>query len=116
LYKPLDGRDWEKLGLALVGRALLSKAVIQLSADGWGFDPSLLFGLRQHCPGVYRLYGRVNGDLQEGLCQGGAFPDCYCQCLHPRGEPLATHASTGDPSTPAGSFGLVSCGVRAPFL
>ena len=71
MYKPLDGRDWEKLGLALVGRALLSKAVIQLSADGWGFDPSLLFGLRQHCPGVYRLYGRVKDDLQEGLCQGG---------------------------------------------
>ena len=22
-------------------------------------------------PGVYRLYGRVNGELQEGLCQGG---------------------------------------------
>ncbi|KAB0348165.1 hypothetical protein FD754_013022 [Muntiacus muntjak] len=33
--------------------------------------PSLLFGLRQHCPGVYRLCGRANGDLQEGLCQGG---------------------------------------------
>ena len=25
---------WEKLGVALVGRALLSKALIQLSADG----------------------------------------------------------------------------------
>ena len=37
LCKPPDGRDWwwEKLGLALVGRALLSKALIQLSADEW---------------------------------------------------------------------------------
>ena len=33
---------WEKLGLALVGMVLLSKALIQLSADGWGCPPSLL--------------------------------------------------------------------------
>ena len=41
----LDGRDWqwEKLGLALVGRDLLSKALIQLSADDWGCTPSLVF-------------------------------------------------------------------------
>ena len=39
-----DGRNWwwEKLGLALVGRALLSKALIQLSADGCGSTPSLV--------------------------------------------------------------------------
>ena len=39
-----DGGDWlwEKLDLALVGRALLSKALIQLSADGWGGTPSLV--------------------------------------------------------------------------
>ena len=47
---------------------------------------------------------------------GRTFPDCYCQCLHSCGEPLATHISTGDPSTLAGSFGSVSCGVPAPFL
>ena len=42
--KLLDGRDWwwEKLGLVLVGRALLSKALIQLSAEGWGCTPSLI--------------------------------------------------------------------------
>ena len=34
--KLLDGTDWPwvKLGLALVGRVLLSKALIQLPADG----------------------------------------------------------------------------------
>ena len=31
-----------KLGLALVGRALLSKALIQFSADGRGWAPSLV--------------------------------------------------------------------------
>ena len=43
LCKLLDGRDWqwEKLGLALVGRALLSEALVQLSADGRGCAPSL---------------------------------------------------------------------------
>ena len=31
-----------KLGLALVGRAMLSKSLIQFSADGWSCAPSLL--------------------------------------------------------------------------
>ena len=31
---------WNKLGLALVGRAMLSKSLIQFSADGWGCAPS----------------------------------------------------------------------------
>ena len=44
MCKHLDGRDWpwEKLGLALVSRALLSKTLIQLSADVWGCTSSLL--------------------------------------------------------------------------
>ena len=37
-----EGLAWENLGLALVGRALLSKALIQFSADGCGCIPSLL--------------------------------------------------------------------------
>ena len=37
-----EGLAWENLGLALVGRALLSKALIQLFADGWGCAPSLV--------------------------------------------------------------------------
>ena len=44
LCKLPNGRDWlwRKLGLALVGRALLRKSLIQLSADRWGCAPSLL--------------------------------------------------------------------------
>ena len=43
LCKLPDGRDWlwGKLDLALVGRAMLSKSLIQLSASGWGCAPSL---------------------------------------------------------------------------
>ena len=75
LCKLPDGRNWqwEKLGLALVLRALLSKALIQLSADGWVCTSSLLLGLRLPSLGVYRLYGKVDGELQGGLHQGGPF-------------------------------------------
>ena len=43
LWKLPDGRDWlwGELGLALVGKAMLSKSLIQFSADGWGCVPSL---------------------------------------------------------------------------
>ena len=34
--------DGKKLGLVLVGRALLTKALIQLSADVWGCIPFLV--------------------------------------------------------------------------
>ena len=42
LCKLPDVRDWwEKLGLVLVGKTLLSKALIRLSAGGWGCTLSL---------------------------------------------------------------------------
>ena len=43
--------DWEKLGLVLMGGAMLSKSLIQFSVDGWGCDPSLLFDLRPNYDG-----------------------------------------------------------------
>ena len=44
LCKLPDGRDWqwEKMDLALMGKAMLSKGLIQLSIDRWGCSPSLL--------------------------------------------------------------------------
>ena len=41
LWKLPDGKDWlwENLGLALVGRAMLSNSLIQFSVDGWGCVP-----------------------------------------------------------------------------
>ena len=42
-----------ELGLVLMGRAMLSKSLIQFSVVGWVCVPSLLFGLRPN-------YGRGN--------------------------------------------------------
>ena len=48
LWNLPDGRNWlwGKLGLVLLGGAMLSKSLIQFSLDGWGCVPSLLFDLR----------------------------------------------------------------------
>ena len=45
LWKLPDGRDWlrGKLGLVLMGRAMLSKSLIQFYVDGWSYVPSLQF-------------------------------------------------------------------------
>ena len=68
-----EGRDqkWEKLVLALVDRAFLSKALIQLSADEWDCPPSLVVWSEVTHPRIYWLYGRVKGKLQGDLCQRG---------------------------------------------
>ena len=44
LWKLPDGRDWlwEKLGLALVGEALLTKSLIQFSVDAGGLCSCLV--------------------------------------------------------------------------
>ena len=115
LCKLPDGRDWwwKHLGLALVGSALLSKALIQLSADGWGWvldrclawgDPalgSMVVGLMATSKRVY-----TKGDLPRQLLP--VPPSLWWA--------PADHASTRDPPTLAGSFGSVSCGVTAPFF
>ena len=45
LWKLPSGRDWlrGKLGLVLMGRAMLSKSLFQFSVDRWSCVPSLLF-------------------------------------------------------------------------
>ena len=65
-----DGKDSlrGKLDLVLMGRAMLSKSLIQFSVDGWGCVPTLLFDLRPN-------YGRGNednGDLLQKV------PCMYC--------------------------------------
>ena len=57
LWKLPDGIDRlrGKLGLVLMGGAMLSKSLIQFSIDGQGCVPSLLFDLRPN-------YGRGSED------------------------------------------------------
>ena len=98
---------WGKLGLVLMGGAMLSKSLIQFSIDGWGSVPSQLFDLRPN-------HGRGDEDngnlLQKVLCI-----HCCTQCPGPCRRPPSTHASTIDSWTLAGKSGSVSCGVTAPF-
>ena len=60
------------MGLVLMGRAMLSKFLIQFSVEGRGCVPSLLFDLRPN-------YGGGNEDnvdlLQKVQCK-----HCYTQC------------------------------------
>ena len=68
LWKFPDGKDWlwVKLGLSLLGKAMLRKSLVQFYADEWGCIFSLLFGLRPN-------YGKGNGSngnfFQKDFCQ-----------------------------------------------
>ena len=42
---------WGKLGLVLMGGAMLNKSLMQFSVEGWGCVPSLLFDLRPNYGG-----------------------------------------------------------------
>ena len=68
-----------------MGRAMLSKSLIQFSVDGWGCVPSLLFDLTQNYGGG----NEENGDLLQKV------PGTHCctQCPQPCNRPLLTHAS-----------------------
>ena len=95
------------LSLILMGRAILSKSLIQFSVDGWACVPLLWFDLRPN-------YGGGNEDnsdlLQQVMCK-----HCHTQCPRPCYRPTLTHASAGDSSTLISTSGSVSCGVTAPF-
>ena len=64
LCKSPDGRDWlrERLGLVLMGRAMLSKYLIQFSADGWGLFPPC------YLPRAKLWWGEGNGDPLQYSC------------------------------------------------
>ena len=90
---------WErlsgKLGLVLMGRAILSKSLIQFSVDGWGCIPSLLFDLKPKYGGG----NEDNGDLLRKV----RCTRCPSQCPRPCSRPLQTHTSARDWNAKAGS-------------
>ena len=85
LCKLPDGMEWrwEKLSLALVGRALLSKVLIWLSTDRWDCAPSLLVTWSEVTPpwGLRALLGEWWPP--RGFMSRGTFQDCCCQCPVP---------------------------------
>ena len=84
LWKLPNGKDWlwGKLGLALVGGAMLIKSLIQFSVDGQGSVPSLLFDLRPNYGGG----NEDNGDLLQNV---------PCALLH--SVPSTLQQATTDP-------------------
>ena len=107
----MEASWWErlrrKLGLALMGGAMLSTSLIQFSVDGWGYISSLLFDLRPNYGGGNEGKGNL---LQKVPCT-----HCYTQCPQPCSRPLLTHACAGDSWTLTGKSGSVSCVVPACF-
>ena len=89
--------DWGKLGLVLMGGAMLSKSSIQFSVDGQGCVPSLLFDLRPN-------YGGGNED-DDDLLQKVPCTHCSPQCLQPCSRPPPTHTSARDSWTLMASLG-----------
>ena len=98
------------LNLALVDRGMLSKSLIQLSADGWDCAPLLLVvwpELTQSWK-VYRLNVRATADLQKRLKPTQDSQDCYCQGPCPCGRTLPVHTSRGNCQTLIGRTRSVS--------
>ena len=83
LWKLPDGRNWlkGKLGLFLMGGAVLSKSFIQFSVVGWGCVLTLLFDLRPN----YGVGNEDNGFLQKVWCTHS-----YTQCPQPCSRPPPT--------------------------
>ena len=118
LCKLSNGTDWqlEKLGLALVGRALFSKTLIKLSADGWGLSSLPVSCLAWGSPVLESTGSMVRLMVtSKRAYTKGHLPGLLLPVPPSQGEPLVVHASDRDPPTLAGRFGSVSCGVTAPF-
>ena len=107
LWKLPDGRDWlrGKLGLVLMGRAMLGKSLMQSSVDGWGCVPAQLFDLRPNYGGG----NEENGDLLQKI----PCTHCLTQCLWPcRGHCRLT-PPPGTPGHSQASLGQTLGGVTA---
>ena len=88
---------WGKLGLVLIGEAMLHKSLIQFSFNGWGCVPFLLFDLSPNYGGG----SEDNGDLlQKVQCT-----HCCTQWPLPCSRPPPTHTSAGDSWTLWASLG-----------
>ena len=90
-----------------MGRAMLSKSLIQFSADGQVCVPFLLFDLSPNYGGGNEDNGNL---LQKVPCR-----HCCMQCPQPWRRPSSIYAFAGDSWTLTDKSGSVSCGVTTPF-
>ena len=108
LWELPDGRDWlrGKLGLVLMGRAMLSKALIPFSVEGRGWVPSLLFTWAQTMVEVMKIMGASFKRSHAGTAT-----------LTAPNPAAGRHRPTPQLEmwTLPGKSGSVSCGVTAPF-
>ena len=95
-----------------MGRAMLSKSLIQFPVEGWGCVPSLLFDLMWNCGGG----NENNFDFLKKVPCTHCYTQCFQpQCFQPCSRLPLTHASTRDSLILTGKSGSVSCEVTAPF-
>ena len=99
LYKLPYGRDWLWEKLALVGRTMLSKSLVQFSANGWDCAPCLYFDLRS----LRSLWGLPYSTLCGGLMAASSKRTyanmlCFSGLLLPLS--LTLWQATVDPPTP----------------
>ena len=109
LWELPDGRAWlrGKLGLVLMGRAMLSKSLIQFSVGGRGCILSLLF-----------TWGQTTVEVTRIMVTSFGRPHARTAALSAP-DPAANHrwpsTSSGDFWTLMDKFWSVSCAVTAPF-
>ena len=85
---------------AVVRRAMLSKSLIQVSADGWVCVPSSKVTQSWNAQ-ASKCTRKVT---PKRTYANTHLPHCCCQHPCPYRRPLLTHASTGDPQTLTGSL------------
>ena len=109
LWKFPGRRDWlwGKLGLVLMGGAMLIESSIQFSVDGWSCVPSLLFDLSPN-------YGGVNEDIGH-LLQKVPCACCLIQFPWHCSRPPPIMPLLDTPRHSQASLGSASCGINAPF-
>ena len=82
----LGETDCRGKSLVLMGRAMLSKSLLQFSVDGWGCVPFQLFDLRPN-------YGGSNED-NDNLLQKVLGMHCHTQCPNPAADPCCPMPET----------------------
>ena len=90
-----------------MGKAMVSKSLIQISVDGQDCIPSLLFDLKPSYDGG----NEDNGDLLQMIpCR-----HCYTQCPQPCSRPRPTTPPPETPGDSSASLGQSLVGVTAPL-